>query len=193
MELNMTQEQTKKSLSGNPNLVQNCFYEQPQNPLHLLTNWIKTAEKIGVREPRSFTLSTVDPDGKPWCRILLLKDEDDKGICFSTGATSRKGRELTQNNYCAGNLWWRETMQQISFSGPARPLSNDISDKLFYHRTREAQAVAAISEQSSALPDKQALNKKVEALVVSNQIILRPKNWHAYFMKIEEIDAIKRL
>lgn len=176
------------TLTGNSTLADLDFDAPPPSPLILLEKWLDVAEKLEVNESKGFVLSTVSSEGKPSSRVVLLKGCDEKGVIFSTSQNSRKGRDLERNPYAAGTLWWRETIQQVNFSGFVEKLSKEISDKLFQERTRQAQAVAAISSQSAPLTDAQELRNKIEKLIKSNSTIDRPAEWHAYHLAIESIE-----
>ena len=176
------------TLTGDPTLVTSGFNQPPDNPLLLLQNWLKMADTFNVSEPGSLVLSTLDAQSRPASRVVLLKDCDATGVIFASSRDSAKGQALAVNPWVAGNLWWRETMQQINFQGKAQPLSAQKSDQLFQARSREAQAIATVSQQSEVLVDAQRLKDKVMELVRSDNIIIRPKNWHAYHITIITIE-----
>ena len=85
-------------------------------------------------------------------------------------------------------MWWRETVQQINFQGTAKQLSDKHSDAIFQARPREAQALAAISQQSSSLKNEAALREQVRKLIESEERIVRPAKWHAYHLTVEVIE-----
>jgi len=176
------------TLAGNPSLVNSGFDKPPVNPLSLLQDWLTQAEKLGVSEPKGVVISTVDTSGRPSSRVVLLKNCDEHGVIFATGQDSAKGKDLEINPWAAGTLWWRETVQQVNFQGRVSKLSREVSDEVFQARTRDAQAVAAVSKQSAPLLDEAALRRKVQDLVQTNQKIERPEGWHAYHLAFEAIE-----
>jgi len=176
------------SLTGNPQLTESGLDHPPNNPLFLLHQWLETADRIGVNEPRGFVLSTISNSGRPSTRVVLLKASDQSGIIFTTNQQSAKGKDLESNPCSAGTFWWRETIQQVNFIGKVTQLSKEISDKLFEERTREAKAVAAISKQSSLLTDEKELRDKILKLIHSKSKIERPKEWNAYYLILETIE-----
>ncbi|MEI6417266.1 MAG: pyridoxamine 5'-phosphate oxidase family protein [Verrucomicrobiota bacterium] len=99
------------TLTGDSALVDPGFEEPPANPMLLFQRWLAKADEIKVREPRSMVLATVDCKQRPSCRVLLLKDCDERGVVFSTGEESAKGKDILLNPWAAGSLWWRETVQ----------------------------------------------------------------------------------
>jgi pyridoxamine-phosphate oxidase len=176
------------TLTGNPNIVDSGFDKAPTNPMLLFKQWLIQAEALKISEPRGFVLSTVDNFGKPSSRVVLLKDLDDKGIIFSSSSQSQKGKDLSGNSNVSGTLWWRETMQQINFSGPATILPDNVSDEIFNERSLEAKAVASISTQSDVMKDERLLRAAVASLIKLNKPISRPKTWHAYYIAIDSIE-----
>jgi pyridoxine/pyridoxamine 5'-phosphate oxidase len=96
------------SLSGNPDLVDSGFDNPPQNPFELFSQWIENADLINIPESHAFILSTVNKQGIPSSRVVLLKGWDSKGILFCTSETSQKGKNIQENPMAAeqfgGNL-----------------------------------------------------------------------------------------
>jgi pyridoxamine 5'-phosphate oxidase len=176
------------TLTGNSSLVDPGFDFPPSNPMTLFQRWLSKADKIKVSEPRGMVLATVDYEQRPSSRVLLLKDLDEQGVTFSTGEESSKGQDLLQNPCAAGTLWWRETVQQINFQGKVKQLSDKHSDAIFQARPREAQAVAAISKQSAPLKNEAALREQVRNLIESEEQIVRPAKWYAYYLTVEAIE-----
>ena len=177
-----------KTLTGNPGLVNSDFDQAPDNPLHLLKKWLTIADQLKVSEPRGFVLSTVDIYGKPSSRVVLLKTIDDTGVIFASSETSQKGLDLSKNPIASGTLWWRETMQQINFCGVTTKLPTHLTDTIFTERTREAQAVAALSYQSESMTDEVSLRLAIAKLVHQSKKIERPETWHGYHIAIETIE-----
>lgn len=176
------------TLTGNPTLADPDFDNPPSNPLFMLREWLEIAGKLGVVEPNGMILSTVDTLNRPSSRVVILKSCDDSGIVFATSEDSAKGKDLKTNPWACGTLWWRETVQQINFQGQATPLSNSISDDIFQDRTREAQAVAAVSRQSAPLTNTENLRNKILNLVNSKNKIERPDGWRAYHLLLTSIE-----
>ena len=186
--MHMTKIPEPKTLTGNPALVHAGFDELPHNPLHLLQNWFCDAIKLNVSEPGGLVLSTVDSNGKPFSRVVLLKTIDDTGVIFASQSNSKKGIDISNNTSVAGTLWWRETMQQVNFMGSATKMLPSISDEIWSGRTREAQAVAAISEQSAVMVDEELIKQRIKDLINSKTNIPRPETWCAYHITIQDIE-----
>src|SRR4029453_17395858 len=115
------------------------------------------AIREGVFEPTAFSLATVDPDGRPSVRIVLLKAADERGFVFYTNTRSRKGREIAASGRAAMVFWWGPIYRQVRIEGPVEPVSAAEADAYFAIRPRGSQIGAWASEQSSVLPSREAL------------------------------------
>jgi pyridoxamine 5'-phosphate oxidase len=177
-----------KILTGNSDLVNPEFDKPPSNPMQLLRTWLLKAEEFDVSEPRDLVLSTINPSNHPSSRVVLLTDIDETGVIFGTTITSNKGVDLQLNPVAAGTLWWRETMQQINFSGSVSRCSPEFSDRVFNERMRLARAATCVSESGQILVDEETLKTKLEQLMNSSDEIPRPAKWSAYHIKIEVIE-----
>lgn len=184
----MTKISESKTLTGNPVLVHSSFDELPYNPLCLLQNWFHEAIKLNVSEPGGLVLSTVDKNGKPFSRVVLLKTIDDAGVIFASSSDSKKGMDISGNPSVSGTLWWRETMQQVNFVGEAAKMQSSLSDEVWSERTLEAQAVAAISKQSAVMIDEALMRQGIKDLIHSKTNIPRPETWCAYHITIQDIE-----
>jgi len=157
------------TLTGDSSRIDSDFYNPPRDPIILLRTWFERAAELGVREPQGMTLSTVDSFGYPSSRVVLIKEIDNKGLVFGTSKNSTKGRDIEVNPRVSGNFWWRETLQQINFSGRVEKLPSEKSDDIFKRRTRESRAIANASKQSTFLRDERALREEVCKLVKSKK------------------------
>jgi len=177
------------TLTGDPSQVNPGFKNPPDNPLMLLKEWLVTAERLAISEPRGLVLSTVNRQNQPSSRVVLLKALDEAGVIFGTSTSSAKALDLKQSAFVAGNLWWRETMQQISFQGKAQVMDRKTSQKLFSERGREAQATAIISSQSQLMENNEKILKsQIASLVDSDEALRCPDDWSAYHIKIHKIE-----
>ncbi|MGI5350461.1 phenazine biosynthesis FMN-dependent oxidase PhzG [Streptomyces sp. CA-250714] len=129
------------------------YVSPPAEPLGLLRRWLESAEAHGVREPRALALATADAEGRASLRTVVLNRVTGNGIVIATHDGSRKGRELRANPWASGLLYWRETGQQISLSGPVRRLSDTESDALWAARPVFTHAMTVSSRQSEPLDD----------------------------------------
>lgn len=176
------------SLEGDPNLIDPGFDAPPEHPLDLLGAWFAEAVRVGVREPYGLTLATVDAAGRASSRVVAVKRCDRTGLVFGTSAASAKARDLAANPWAAGNLWWRETLQQVSCGGRVRRETDALSDALFLRRPPEARAVASVSTQSATLESEAELRAAYQEALVSERPIERPAAWGAYRLVPERIE-----
>lgn len=177
-----------KTLTGNPELISSGFDKPISNPIQLLRYWMLQAEEFNVSEPGDLVLSTINVKNLPSSRVVLLTDIDENGIIFGTTITSNKGQDLSIHPVASGTLWWRETMQQINFTGAVSKCSPEVSDKIWSERMCLARAATCASESGQVLVDEATLKIKVEQLMNSSDEILRPAKWSAYHIKIEIIE-----
>lgn len=178
------------ALTGNPALVDFSIFDRPpSDPITLLNSWFDSAIKLGVSEPMDFVLATADKNSFfPSTRVLLAKCVNQRGLVFGSTKNSLKGIQLSENNRAAANFWWRETMQQVCIVGIVEELSNEESNELFAERTKSAQAIAALSKQSSPMADEKTFRSQVNSLVSSNSDVVRPPHWQGYTLKIQRIE-----
>lgn len=140
------------------------------------------ATREGIFEPTAFSLATVGPDGRPSVRIVLLKAADERGFVFYTNTRSRKGREIAASGRAAMVFWWGPIHRQVRVEGPVEPVSAAEADAYFAIRPRARQIGAWASNQSSVLPNREALlaaAQDVEARYGANPIP-RPAHWSGY-------------
>jgi len=122
---------------------------------------MKEAAAKEPRDPDACALATVDPDGLPNVRMVLLKQYDERGFVFFTNADSTKGRELAGNLKAAIVLFWKSLNRQIRVRGSVERISEAESDAYFAIRPREAQIGAWASQQSRPLESREALQAAV--------------------------------
>jgi pyridoxamine 5'-phosphate oxidase len=168
-----------ETLSGDAGLELPEFEAPPADPLPLLDRWLQGADERGVREPRALALATVDREGRPSNRIVLLKQIAPAPL-FAFSADSRKGRDLEANPRAAGTLYWRETLQQIVFEGPVWRLSEAESDALFAERPAAGRAATVASNQGEALEDPARLKAAAAELAQGKEPLQRPQDWFGY-------------
>lgn len=152
------------------------------NPFSIFRDWYQEAIDAGIQDPTIMTLATVDGDGKPAARIVLLKSFDEMGFVFYTNYQSRKGMDLERNPRAALVFHWRETGQQVRIEGFTEKVPASASDRYFKSRPRGSQLGAWASEQSREIPSKSSLGrslKKWEAKF-QNQPVSRPPYWGGY-------------
>jgi pyridoxamine 5'-phosphate oxidase len=135
----------------------------PAHPNGLFVSWLEEAVAAGVVEPHAMTLSTVDADGMPDLRVLLLKDVDDKGWQFATDADSAKGRQIAEQPVAALGFYWREQGRQVRVRGSVVPLDRETSASDFLARPLGSRVASLASEQSGVLLEPEVLDQALAA------------------------------
>ena len=137
----------------------------------------------------AMTLATVDKNGKPSTRTVLLKSVDERGFIFFTNYDSRKGRELSENQNAALTFFWSDLERQVCVAGSVTKLPAAESEAYFKSRPRGSQLAAWASNQSQSIPDRATLEAKWRELEAKfpNEIPL-PPNWGGFILKPERIE-----
>lgn len=157
----------------------------PADPLQLLRAWLDAASAAGVREANGMALATVDAEGQPHCRIVLLKELDARGLTFFSNKQSDKGAQLAANARAAATFWWPAPRnRQVRVTGRVEPASEASADAYFAGRPRLAQLCSAASPQSRIVRDRAALEAMVAALEARTgaQPVARPSHWGGYVL-----------
>ncbi len=168
------------TLTGDESLHLPEFDTPPTDPIALIDRWLDLATEHDVREPLAVALATVDTQGPPASRIVLVKGVVDRALLFTTHVDSRKGQHLAATPFAAMTFYWRETLQQITIAGPVDQLPDDQSSALFDGRPLTAQATTAVSHQSRPLVDEQLLHQHARELIDTGAPLTRPPGWAGY-------------
>ena len=131
------------------------------DPLALFETWLKAARESEPNDANAMALATVDADGLPDVRMVLLKDFDAEGFVFYTNLQSAKGRQLASDPKAALLFHWKSLRRQVRIRGPVEPVSAEEADAYFATRARHSQIGAWASDQSRPLPNRLALEKRV--------------------------------
>lgn len=149
--------------------------------------WFEAAGKAGIDEPNAMVLATVDVNGKPSSRVVLLKEFDSTGFVFFTNYNSKKGHDLAINPHACLNFWWGPLERQIRISGTIEKISEKESDDYFYSRPVGSQAGAVISPQSSEIESRAWLEQRLIEVQLKGDI-KRPAHWGGYKLTATEIE-----
>ena len=157
-----------------------------ENPLEQFAAWFVDAEKTPtVEEPNAMTLSTVDTQGVPKARVVLLKEFTQEGFVFYTNYTSGKAQAIAQNNKVCISFFWPSLERQIIITGMAVKISEEKSIAYFNKRPRESQLGALVSDQSTSIDSREALEEKLLDLEKQYQTkpIVKPPHWGGYLIQ----------
>jgi len=127
------------------------------SPFEQFKLWMDQALKAGIVDPTAMSVATVDSEGKPWQRIVLLKGFDERGFVFYTNLGSRKVAEMAKNPNVSLHFPWLAMDRQVIVGGVAERISAAEVLKYFISRPRESQLAAWASKQSSRISSRQAL------------------------------------
>jgi pyridoxamine 5'-phosphate oxidase len=153
-----------------------------RDPIALFETWLREAVKSEINDANAMTLATVDAEGMPDARMVLLKAVDATGFVFYTNTLSAKGRELAANPRAALMFHWKSLRRAVRIRGPVEGVTAEEADAYFATRARSAQIGAWASEQSSPLPDRLALEKRIAEVGLRFGLgkVPRPPHWSGY-------------
>jgi len=158
--------------------------------MDLFETWLTQAKDANLSDPTAMCVATVDKDGQPFQRIVLLKKFDDKGFVFFTNLESRKACHIEFNNKVSLHFPWHPLDRQVSVLGEAEPLSMIEVAKYFMSRPKDSQIAAWVSKQSSKISARQALEGKfaeMKAKFAQGDVPL-PKFWGGYLIRPQSIE-----
>ncbi len=158
------------------------------DPMEQFARWFEEAE-ADVPLEQAMTLATVDADGSPNARMVLLKGFGPDGVRFFTNYESAKGEELAGNPRAALVVYWRELDRQVRIRGGVERLSAEDSDAYFASRPRDSRIAAAISPQSRPV-ERDALDRLFAELEAraGQEGPSRPEHWGGYLVRPDEIE-----
>ncbi len=157
-------------------------FTERNDPFALFAEWMKDAEKSEPNDPNAMALSTVDEEGLPNVRMVLLKDFDEKGFVFYTNYESQKGQEI-QATMKAAVLWhWKSLRRQIRVRGLVEKVTDAEADAYFNSRPRDSRIGAWASAQSRPLEGRFALETAVAMYAAKYAIgsVPRPPHWSGF-------------
>jgi pyridoxamine 5'-phosphate oxidase len=152
------------------------------DPLKLFEKWFSDALKTTNPDPTAMSLATVDSEGHPDVRMVLLKGIAQGKLVFYTNYQSTKAEQLQTNPNVALNFYWPELARQIRIRGSVEKISEVDSDAYFASRPIKAQLSAILSVQSHEISDQENLENKLNALIEEHgqEPVIRPRHWGGY-------------
>ena len=160
------------------------------SPFDQFKLWMAQAIEADIQDPTAMSVATVSAEGKPWQRMVLLKDFDERGFVFYTNLGSRKAAEIEGNAQVSLHFPWLQLDRQVIVGGRAERLSTVEVMKYFLSRPKGNQLAAWASKQSSRINSRQALEtqfEQVKAKFSKGEIPL-PDFWGGFRVIPEEIE-----
>ncbi|MGB1390835.1 MAG: pyridoxamine 5'-phosphate oxidase [Paracoccaceae bacterium] len=159
------------------------------DPFEIARRWLVEAETAEVNDPNAIALSTVDADGLPNARMVLLKDIEDAGFVFYTNYGSAKAQELDGAQKAAFVMHWKSLRRQIRVRGTVTREAGPQADAYYASRSLKSRLGAWASNQSQPLESRTALMAEVARVTASHGTQPeRPPFWGGYRITPVEIE-----
>lgn len=152
------------------------------DPFALFEEWFALAQEAEPNDPHAMALASVDEDGMPDVRMVLLNARDTRGFCFFTNFESAKGRQLLNQPKAAMLMHWKSLRRQIRVRGPVEVVTPNEADQYFASRHKGSQIASSVSDQSRPLDRRETLEARVAALTekVGDGPVTRPAHWSGF-------------
>ena len=166
---------------SNSGLTNSDFFDR-DDPFSLFGEWLEDAARTEINDPNAVALATVDSDGMPNVRMVLLKGFDAEGFVFYTNFESAKGRELLAARKAAMCFHWKSLRRQVRVRGDVSIVSDEEADAYFASRPRGSRIGAWASSQSRPLESRFGLEKSVAEFTARHLVgeIPRPAHWSGF-------------
>jgi len=159
------------------------------DPIRQFQTWFAQALDAQLPEPNAMTVATVDADGRPAARILLIKGVDERGFVFFTNYDSRKGRELGANPHAALLFHWVELERQVRIEGRVEKTSDAESDAYYQSRPLGSRIGAWASEQSAVIDSRAQLEAREREISAQyGDAPPRPPHWGGFRLVPDAIE-----
>lgn len=177
---NIREEYRKKVLSQ-----QECNV----NPIIQFEHWLDDAIKAQVNEPTGMNLATINENGRPSSRMVLLKEVNEQGFVFFTNYHSRKGLAIEQHPFVALTFFWPELERSVRIEGKAEKIPAEQSDAYFASRPYTSRIGAWASEQSAVISGYKSLLAKAALIAAQHPLnVPRPPHWGGYLVTPDRIE-----
>jgi pyridoxamine 5'-phosphate oxidase len=163
-------------------LTASAGFTERDDPFNLFAEWLKEAEAKEINDPNAMSLATVDEEGLPNVRMVLLKGFDDRGFVFYTNFESQKGQEVQSAMKAAINFHWKSLRRQVRVRGVVEKVTDAEADEYFRSRPRDSRIGAWASQQSRPLEGPFALTAAVATYAAKFAIgeVPRPPHWSGF-------------
>jgi pyridoxamine 5'-phosphate oxidase len=166
------------------------FDTPPTDPFPILEQWLAEAMRLPTPNPNAMTLATVDADGAPSARIVLLRGLTRDGARFFTNRESRKGRALAAHARAALLFHWDALDRQVRIEGRVTLASDAESDEYFAHRPVDSRVNAWASAQSAPVASREELERRAAEMTArfAGTDVPRPPHWGGYRVSLDRIE-----
>ena len=158
-----------------------------KDPFQQLILWLEDAVSGQTPDPTAMVLSTIDPNGNPDSRVVLLKELTAEGLVFFTNYNSKKGQQISANQHVSVVFFWPEIERQVRIKGIAEKISEENSEIYFCSRPLESQLGAWASPQSQVIKSRQLLDDNYNHYheYFKNHEIKKPPYWGGFLIRPE--------
>ena len=178
------------------NVSDNHNYQSPfdeidlTSPLLLLAKWVDEAKELALPEPDAMNLATVDGDGNPHNRMVLMRHINDTEIGFFTNLKSSKANDIFSSGKTSSTLWWPQLGRQVRVEGSAKEMNREMVDSYFSARPRNSKIAAWSSKQSSELASMEMLHQVFDEFEekFTDEIVPTPPFWGGFIITVEKIE-----
>ena len=163
---------------------------QKPDPFRVFEQWLCEAEETEINDANAMVLASVDKDGMPDCRAMLLNGLDEQGFIFYTNTRSAKGRELQDNPRACLLFHWKSVRRQVRIRGDVSRVLDAVADEYFATRPRGSQIGAHASRQSSPLQSRDELIANVDEFTAmfEGKQVPRPRHWTGFLLAPLQIE-----
>ena len=164
--------------------------ETLSGPILQVHQWVQEAQDSSVALPHAMNVASLDKDGRPSSRMVLLKRISQEGFVFFTDYEGNKGKQISNFPFVSLTFWWAKTNKQIRIEGECSKVSEKENDEYFLSRPRGSQISASVSKQSTPLDSYESLVQSSEAFEKENldSVIERPDRWGGFIVEPKSIE-----
>ena len=164
--------------------------EALEGPILQVHQWVQEAQNSSVALPHAMNVASLDENGRPSSRMVLLKRISQEGFVFFTDYEGNKGKQIINFPYVSLTFWWAKTNKQIRIEGECSKVSDKENDEYFSSRPRGSQISASVSKQSTPLDSYESLVQSSEAFEKENldSVIERPDRWGGFIVEPKSIE-----
>ena len=156
------------------------------DPIEQIKIWINDAIQHKEKEPNAMVLSTINKNGSPSSRVVLVKEMDPDGLVFYTNYESDKASQIAKHPFVSLNFNWLFLQRQVRIEGSVEKIGEDRSTKYFQSRPKSSQIGAWVSAQSKIIPDREVLElakKELDLKYKDQDILPKPPHWGGFKIK----------